>query len=75
MRKIRRSEVSLRLIEARKAKGMTQQEVADILNVERSTYTKYETTTELSATAIKDLCLLYGVSADYLLGIEKKCDE
>ena len=35
--------LSEKIVELRKANGMTQQEVADRLHIHRTTYTKYET--------------------------------
>lgn len=60
-----------RLRELRKAKKMTQQEVASILGVERSTYGKYETgaITIANVDLLQRLSELYGVSSDYIRGI------
>ena len=58
-----------RLRALRKQAKMTQQAVADKLNIHRSTYTKYETdnvTPDHQGLVI--LSRLFGVSVDYLVG-------
>ena len=53
-------------------KGYSQQYVAEYLKIDRSNYSKYELgKLELSLTMLKQLCLLYNVSADYLLGLKE----
>ena len=57
----------LRLL--RRAAGETQQHIANMLGIDRSTYTKYETS--VSEPNIATLCRLaehFGVTIDYLLG-------
>ena len=65
---------NLRLL--RKNFKLTQQEVADILGVDRSTYTFYEAgkSTPTKENIIK-LCDIYNVTVGYLLGVEKNCPE
>lgn len=60
----------------RKSFRLTQQEVADILGVDRSTYTFYEAgkSTPTKENIIK-LCDIYNVTVGYLLGVEKNCPE
>ena len=60
----------------RKSFKLTQQEVADILGVDRSTYTFYEAgkSTPTKENMIK-LCDIYNVTVGYLLGVEKNCPE
>ena len=59
----------LNLKHLRKAKGMTQAEVAHFLQVERTTYGRYETgEREMTYEALKKLAQFYNVSLDYLLG-------
>jgi len=58
-----------RLKELRKAKGLTQTELGDILGVSKSSICCYENGTRNPALeTIIDLMHLFGVSADYLLG-------
>ena len=58
-----------RLKQLRKAAGMTQREVAAELGVARTAVAKYERgELDLNTEAIRLLCSLFSVSADYLLG-------
>ena len=60
-----------RLKEARAWANMTQKQVADKLSVVESCYASWEQgRTEPNVTSIRKLCLLFGVSADYLLSLE-----
>lgn len=53
---------------ARKAKNLTQQELADIMNLSRSTIAKYETTDSYPhAKNIFKLCEIFELSIDELL--------
>lgn len=53
---------------ARKQCGFTQQQVADFLNIKRSSYTYYETGhTQVPSNYLASLSKLFGVSADWLL--------
>ena len=57
---------------ARESAKMTQQEVADTLNISRTNITKYETgTLEPNLETIGMLAELYNVSTDWLFGIIK----
>lgn len=61
-----------RLVELRKEKDMTQQMVADFINIDRSTYGKYERNSiEPSLSTLINLAALFEISSDYLLGIEE----
>jgi transcriptional regulator with XRE-family HTH domain len=61
-----------RLKEARKAAGLTQEDVAKRLGISKSTYCCYETGRHSpDPNALVILCKAFNVSADYLLGIEK----
>ena len=52
----------------RKGMGLTQKDVADILKINRTTYTKYETgVTEPNIAALKKLAEIFGVDLNYLL--------
>ena len=65
---------NLRLL--RKSFNLTQQEVADILGVNRSTYTFYEAGKSTpSKENIVKLCDIFNVTVGYLLGVEKNCPE
>lgn len=53
----------------RKEHGWTQQDVADMLGIERSTYTRYETgSTEPNFDVLERLSQIFDVSADVLIG-------
>lgn len=59
----------LRLKEARKAKGLTQTEVAHIIGITQNGYSNWETgKNRVDAVSLNRLAELYGVSVDYLLG-------
>ncbi len=53
----------------RKQLRLTQQDIADMLNVDRSTYTAYETKRVPSLDILVKLCKLYRVTLDELAGI------
>ena len=58
--------------ELRIQKGFTQQYVAEFLKIDRSNYSKYELgKLEVNLEILKQLCILYDVSADYLLGLKE----
>ena len=60
-----------RLLRLRKQSGMTQQAVADALNIHRTSYTKYETgVVTPDHQGLMTLADLFGVSVDYLVGHE-----
>ena len=60
------------LKELRQDMDMTQSDVARVLKTERSYYSKYETGKHpLPIEHLRTLCILYGVSADYILGLPK----
>ncbi|MBQ3136286.1 MAG: helix-turn-helix transcriptional regulator [Clostridia bacterium] len=60
----------------RKSFKLTQQEVADILGVDRSTYTFYEAGKSTpSKENIVKLCDIFNVTVGYLFGVEKNCPE
>lgn len=53
----------------RKERGLTQQQVADALNMYKSAYQRYEQGKVIpAATVIINLADFFNVSADYLLG-------
>ena len=54
----------------REDKDLTQQNMADMLQIGRTMYRRYETgETEIPIRHLKTICLFFGVSADYLLGL------
>lgn len=58
-----------RLEDLRKDRDLTQAQVAKLLNLPREQYRRYETgINEAKAGFLKEVCKLYNVSADYLLG-------
>lgn len=62
---------TINLKQARKNKGMTQKEVADVLGVGQSTYKNYECgVREPNGDTIVALANLFNVTTDYLLGRE-----
>ncbi len=61
--------VGQRLTKFRRECGLTQQQVADILNVNRTTYTKYETgVSEPSHALLGIICKIFGVDYNAVLG-------
>lgn len=57
-----------RLKELRIAKGLSQNEVAKIMGVGRTTYLKWESGENQPTRKLKELSEFFGVSIDYLLG-------
>ena len=56
--------------ELREDKNLTQQEVADYLNIDRSNYSKYERgVLIMTPEMIRQLCRLYDISADFIIGL------
>ena len=54
----------------RSIKGCTQRDVAVFLNTTDSCYRNYEKgIREPSLTTLKDICIFFNVSADYLVGL------
>ena len=63
----------MRLSELRKTKGVSQQVVADFVDVDRSTYSRYENgEVRPDINTITKLAGYFGVSTDYLLGIDNR---
>ena len=60
----------------RKANGLTQTQVAEILNIHRTTYTAYETNKNTPAMLLlQAFAAIFGVSVDFVLHIDiKKMD-
>ncbi len=67
-----KKEIGLRLKESRKNINLTQREVAKKLGMTQQQYSRFENGVfELNYEQIVVLCQLYGVSADYILGIKE----
>lgn len=61
----------MRLKELREESGLTQQAVADYLNVKQNTYSQYENEKrQLSIDMLIKLAFFYKVSTDYILELE-----
>ena len=60
---------SERLQELRKARGYSQQDVAKLIGVGRTTYLKYESGDNRPTRKLNELARLFNVSSDYLLGL------
>ena len=59
--------------ELRETKGITQKVIAEVLQITREQYHLYESgKRELPIKHLIILCKYYGVSADYILGLEKE---
>lgn len=68
--------LSEKIIELRKGKGWSQEELAAMLNVSRQAVSRWENSTALpDAENIRLLSHLFGVSADFLLNDEYRSDE
>ncbi|MDE6558017.1 MAG: helix-turn-helix domain-containing protein [Clostridia bacterium] len=60
-----------KLKELRIEKGLTQKEVSLMLGSTRNAFTNYEMgIREPSLDTLKKICQIFGVSADYLLGLK-----
>lgn len=64
-----------RLRALREESKMSQQEVADFLGITRTAYNKYESGVIKPVRKLNELAALFGVSADYILGINENLDE
>ena len=61
----------MRIKELREENGLTQQTVADYLNVKQNTYSQYENgKRQLSVDVLIKLAKFYKVSTDYILELE-----
>ena len=68
-KEISKTLISSRLKELRKKNNLTQNKLAQLLNVSRTTITEYERGRNLIATPfLYTICKKYNISADYLLG-------
>lgn len=57
-----------RLRQLRENKQLSQSEVAKLIGVARPTYVLYETGKSRPVRKIKELCALFNVTSDYILG-------
>ena len=58
--------------ELRESKGLSQKDIATVLHTTQSYYSEYELGKRaLPIQHLKTICILYGVSADYILGLSK----
>ena len=64
----RLDQVAVNMKIERVKKGLTQQQVADYLEVTQQTYSKYEKGSPIDNKIIDRLCDLYNITADQLLG-------
>ena len=61
-----------RLKATREDKDITQEQAANAAGITRRQYIRYEKgEQEMTASKLKELCLYYGVSADYILGLPR----
>ena len=70
-----KSSIAKKLRMLRVENNLSQTDVARELGITQQTYSKYENlekSVAIDSEVIKKLCTLYGISADYLLGIEKE---
>ena len=62
-----------RLKEARKAKGLTQVELAEILDISQTSYQRMETGEhDMKMSNILKICRTLDVSADWLIGVDER---
>lgn len=65
-------EFGIKLKKLRETKNLTQKELGEILNVRNTTVSAWEQDiAEPPYEVLKQLCLIFEVSADYLLGLEE----
>ncbi len=63
----------MRLRDLREDSDLTQQAIADFLNIKQSTYSQYENgKRQIPIEALIKLAGFYKVSTDYILGISNK---
>ncbi|WP_409967898.1 helix-turn-helix transcriptional regulator [Bengtsoniella intestinalis] len=65
-------EVHERLKALREDRDLTQKDIAQLLGTTRQQIYKYESGQQvMNIFKLKQLCIFYGVSADYILGLPK----
>ena len=64
-----------KIVELRKAKGLSQEELAEQLGVSRQAVSRWELGQTLpDISNLLQLCELFGVSADYLDFLQQSCE-
>ena len=65
------------LKELRLERGLTQEEVGNLIGVQKAAIQKYEKgdVENMKQESIKILASYYGVTTDFLLGVERKADD
>ena len=64
-------EIKNKIKELRKEKGLTQKQLAELVNKSETGLASWEQgLSEPSVNDIRTLCKIFGVSADYLLGLK-----
>ena len=60
-----------RLLEIRKQRGLSQRQIAELLDMQQQQYCRYENgQNEIPVRHVITLCRFYGISADWLLGLK-----
>jgi transcriptional regulator with XRE-family HTH domain len=68
-----KAEIAVKLRKLRAEYHYTQSDIAKQLGISQQTYSKYENEdTNIDSATIINLCRLYNISSDYLLGLEIK---
>lgn len=63
-------EYHIRIKDARKQRGFTQNQIAELLNIKQSSYSKYETgKRRMPLDRMIEFCKITNVSANYILGL------
>lgn len=61
--------IAMRIRSLREKHGYSEQFIADYLGVSQQAYRKYEHGGGVTADRLLQLCIVYGCSADYILGL------
>ena len=68
-------EIHERLKATREDKEVSQEEIANAIRVSRKQISRWETKqSEMGIYKLRELCLYYHVSADYILGLPKNLE-
>jgi transcriptional regulator with XRE-family HTH domain len=71
-----KEDVGKRLKESRQYAGLTQRQAAEHLGILQPAYARYESgAVELDYQKITELCKLFDVSSDYLLGLRDEYNQ
>lgn len=60
-----------RLRELRTRRGLTQAQLAELVCIDRTSIAKWEDNTNLPVRKLKELTALFGVTSDYLMGLDE----